>query len=107
MPENPSRMPGIKSGLQQKAMTSYPSFRSLSTSMENYKKLGYRKSPMELGYPLYSELEFSDITSFHDEHVKGKPVIITIYGDKRRIDMKALEKYGKVEELKKGDVIVF
>ncbi|MGK0388963.1 MAG: zinc protease [Maribacter sp.] len=107
MPENPSRMPGIKSGLQQKAMTSYPSFRFLSTIMENYKKLGYRKSPMELGYPVYSDLEFSDITSFHDEHVKGKPVIITIYGDKRRIDIKALEKYGKVEELKEGDVIVF
>ena len=88
-------------------MTDSPDFRSISSKIEAYKKLGYQKSPEELGYPFYSTLEFSDIMDFYKEHIKGKPIIITIYGDKNRIDFKSLEKYGKVKELKKSDVIVF
>ena len=107
LPNKSERMDGIRSGLQQKVITDYPSFRSLSRTIENYKKLGYQKSPVEIAYPSYDELEFSDIMEFYKEHVKGKPVVITIYGDKNRIDFEALKKYGEVKELKKKDIIVF
>ncbi len=107
LPERPERLDGIVSGLRQKVITGYPSFRVLSRNIEGFKKLGYQKSPLELAYPQYEALEFADIMEFHREHLKEKPVVITIYGNKKNIDFEALKQYGEVEELKKGDIIVF
>lgn len=107
LPEQPESMNRIKNGLQQKVLTDYPSFRDVSKQIESYKKLGYQKSPAEMAFPIYKDMEFSDIMTFYKKHLKDKPVVITIYGDKRRIDFKELKKYGEVKELKRKDVIIF
>ena len=46
-----------------------------------------------------------DIVNFHEQNIKGQPMIITIYGDKKRIDLDHLRAIGEVVELKLSDVI--
>ena len=48
-----------------------------------------------------------DIEKFYKDHVANKPYIITVYGDKNRIKLEALQKLGKIEVLELRDVMVF
>ncbi len=107
LPEKPERMDLIKSSLQQKIFTDYPSYRLVSSRIEGLKKLGYRKDPNELAYPDFEKLQFDDLMSLYEKHIKEKPVVITIYGNKNKINWNELARFGDVEELKLKDVIVF
>ncbi len=107
LPEKPERMPLIKSSLQQKIFTEYPSFRRVSSRIEGLKKVGYRKDPNELAYPDFESLEFGDIMELYETHLKEKPVVITIYGNKNKMNLDELARFGEVEILSKKDVIVF
>jgi len=49
-------------------------------------------------------MSFDDIVRFYSENLKGKPVAIGIVGDPKIIDLKALEKYGKVVRLGTEDL---
>jgi len=48
-----------------------------------------------------------DVVKFYEQSIKGKPYVITIYGDKSKIDLDQLKQYGEVIELKLKKVINF
>ena len=50
-------------------------------------------------------MNFDDIIKTYQKFVKNKPVVITISGDFSKIDKKALEKFGTIEEVKMKDFI--
>ncbi len=105
MPEKPERIDDIRKNLTVSINANQPSFRNKSAIVSNWQKQGYNKDPREIKFDDYQEIEFDDILAFYDSNVKGKPWALTITGDKREIDMAALEKYGKVVELKIDDII--
>ena len=53
---------------------------------------------------VFKELEFDDISSFYDSYIDGKSLTITIVGNKDKIDMSKLAKYGRLVELKSKDL---
>jgi len=53
---------------------------------------------------VFKELEFDDISSFYDSYINGKSLTITIVGNKDKIDMSKLAKYGRLVELKSKDL---
>jgi predicted Zn-dependent peptidase len=74
--------------------------------IEKWKELGFDQDPrLEFG-EAYENLTFEDITTFYQKYLKGKPITISIVGDKKQIDLKALEQFGKVIQLKKKDIYV-
>ena len=54
-----------------------------------------------------SDLNYEDLKAFHKKYVEGRPMIIFISGNAKKFDLKALEKYGKVSEVKYKQMIVF
>jgi hypothetical protein len=48
-----------------------------------------------------------NIVDFYKKAIKGKPYLITIYGDKRNINFKELNYLGEVIELDLKDIINF
>ncbi len=44
-------------------------------------------------------MTYEDVKKFQETNIKGKPVTILVMGDKNVIDLKMLEKYGKVKVL--------
>ena len=50
-------------------------------------------------------LTFNDVREFYRHAVGGKPLVITVVGDKRRIDLQSLERDFHVIELKYRDII--
>ena len=67
--------------------------------MVNLGYQGYTEDPAKEQLPQIDALTFDDIVKFYKEHIKGKPYCIAIMGNPKMIDIKKLEKYGKVIRL--------
>ena len=49
-------------------------------------------------------MKFQDIVKFYQNYIKKDVVTIAIVGDKRKIDMEKLAKFGTVIEVSKKDI---
>lgn len=105
MPIKPDRINFIKRGLMQSVHTQNPNFRTLSTTVSRWKKMGYQEDPRINQMKIFETMSFDDIVNTYEKFIKNKPISITIVGDFKIIDKKALEKYGKISELKLPEFI--
>lgn len=96
MPKNADRIDNIKSYLRQSALTNHPDFRSKAMYLVNLGYQGYTEDPAKEQLPQIDALTFDDIVKFYETNIKGKPYAIAIMGNPKMIDLKKLEKYGKV-----------
>lgn len=99
MPVNASRIHGIKDYLGQALVTSQPSFRYRSQTYEAEKILGFEAPRSQVLLPFVEDLTFDDIVGFYEKNLKNKPLIIGIVGNPSTVDVKALERFGKVVRL--------
>ena len=104
MPQKPSRIEGIKSGLLQSLVTSRPNFRSLTKTGRDWKQQGYSVNPNELYKKNYETVAFEHVVDFYEDNLKGMPVTIAIVGNSEKIDMEKLADFGEVIELEKKDI---
>jgi len=104
MPEKADRMPMIKDYLIQSAIIDKPNYRNLSGSVSKWKQKGFTDDPAKINSEIYSKLTFKDIVEFNNKNLKAKPMVIAIVGDKKRIDLNELKKYGKIIEIKEKDL---
>jgi predicted Zn-dependent peptidase len=102
MPEKKERIDNIQSSLIQEAFASRPDFRELSQQLVNWKLQGYYEDPAKFKLDAYKKLTFDDILSFYKKNIKGKPIVICIVGDKNRLNMKDIAKFGKIVEIKES-----
>ncbi len=100
MPEKPERLDMIKDYLMLSSETKRPGFRQLSQTVERWKLMGYTQDPFITLQPAYEALTWEGLMSFYREHLSQKPMGIAIVGDKRNIELKELEKYGKITKMK-------
>ncbi len=72
--------------------------------LKDMKRRGLTELP---GKKLYRELQTlseADFITQWQERISNKPTLLIILGDLKKIDRKALEKYGKTTELKIGEI---
>lgn len=96
MPKNAERIENIKSYMRQEALSSHPDFRYKAQYLKRYQQMGYEGDPAAEKLPKIDALTFDDIVKFYEQNIKGKPYAIGIMGNPKDIDLKKLEKYGKV-----------
>lgn len=99
MPRNAERMDNIKSYMRQEALSTHPDFRYKASYLKRLQQMGYEGDPTAVNLPKIDALTFEDIVKFYEENIKGKPYAIGIMGNPKDIDLKRLEKYGKVVRL--------
>ena len=104
MPEKSERIENIKVFLEEASSVAYPFFRDLSETVESWKRKGYTEDPSIKMIEVYKRLTFNDITDFYKKNIQSKPIIYSIVGDKKRIDMDALAKYGEIVFVKQNDL---
>lgn len=105
MPEKPERMDGIRKGLTLNSFTSFPDFRNIGSRVANWRRLGYEQDPGELYEKYFSQIRFENIVDFYKKQVHGKPLIISVSGQMKKIDTGKLEKLGKIRFLKYNQFI--
>ncbi len=105
MPCKKNRMADIKSALIQSVNSTKPEWRDLSETVESWKLQGYKEDPKTIQYKVFSGLDFDGIMAFYKANIAGRPMLITIVGNKKSIDMEKLAKYGKIIEVEKKQIL--
>ncbi len=105
MPQKPERLTTLKQNLT--LSSEYPNFKAIADKIATYKRQGFKEDPNKKAYTQYKTLTMSNIEEFYKNSIQGKPYLITIYGDKSKIDFKQLKQFGVVKVLKVKDVIKF
>lgn len=65
----------------------------------NAQQLGLTKDIRKDVYEKVNTFKYEDVKKFHADNIKGKKLTVLVIGKKENLDMKVLEKYGKVKEL--------
>jgi predicted Zn-dependent peptidase len=73
-------------------------------SREQLNKLNIKNDIRKETYDKLQTYTVADLKTFFDEHVDGGGYTLCILGSKKNIDIKLLEKYGKVVELQLTDI---
>ena len=92
MPKDSTQIDALRAALKQAAQTAKPSMRRKASVFESWQRLGYTDDPSKVNAAAIDAVQFSDIERFYEENVKGKPVVIILMGDPKKIDLKAIEK---------------
>jgi len=104
LPGKPERIEAVRNDLTLSVNASQPMFRDKSESVSEWLKQGYKEDPRKLRYREYGNMEFPEIHGFWENNLKGKPWLVTIVGDSKRINMEKLTDYGKVKTVTFKDV---
>ncbi len=105
MPQKPERIDQVRKNLTLTINASQPSFRSKTRNVARWMDQGYKEDPRRVRYEGYQSISFDQIVDFYNANIKGRPWVISIAGDMKRIDMEALKKFGKVNVVKMDDVM--
>lgn len=97
MPKIDAAFEKTKTAVEQKMRTARLMKANILLEYEKAKKLGLDYDRRKDNFEKASQITFDDINKFYESHVKGKPYTVLVMGDKKKLDMKTLQKYGKVE----------
>jgi len=105
MPEKPEQNETIKRALIQGINMENVSFRDLSWQVSRWRFQGYKEDPRKFQHKIYENLTFEDIVAVYQKFIKEHPIAVTISGNSKRIDAKALSEFGKVISVKTKKII--
>lgn len=103
MPVQPSRLAIAKTSLDAEYRSSRVAPRRVASRVIRWQERGFDSDPGEREWRTISGLTEADLEAFARRFADG-PVIISILGDRNRIDMKALAKIAPVTEVRLGQV---
>lgn len=104
MPVRPKNMENARREMFNSLSTDYPTFREIGSVIASDKLIGYDKDPNTYILDLLPTITEDDIRNYYDRHVKGATRVTIIIGDKKKLDMNKLSRYGKIVELRKQDI---
>ena len=80
---------------------------TMISAFKRDKKLGYTYDKRKDIYEGIQDLTFEDIRQFFNTHIKGKKYRIAVLGSSKQIDLKLLEKFGKVNQVTNEDIFPY
>ncbi len=104
MPKSEVLFETSKQSLIESISTTRITKASVLLTYESLQKLGLNYDIRKDIYDHVKNFKFENIKEFQEKYIKDKPKAILIVGSKDKIDLKKLEKYGKVTEMKIEDL---
>lgn len=107
-PDRPEKFASARDFLISVRNSNYLTFRSFPG---NYRYLREEeKSDRDTRAEVTEEIRnmsYDDLKAFHKKYIAGRPFIVFISGNAKKIDLKDLKKYGEVEQVKFDKMIKF
>ena len=104
MPERMEKFNASKDALIMSRASNYVSFRDIPASVSTWVEEGYNYDPRKETTDIIKNTEYKDVYDFYKRNVANRPIVIMMSGNKKQIDLKALEKYGEVKEVKYKEI---
>jgi len=106
LPQSPERFDEAVASLDNQYRTSKIGFRSVLGAVRGWERRGLEPDPRAERFAELHEAEFDLLDNFHQERVHDRAKLISIVGDKSRVDMAALAEYGDITEVTVDDIFV-
>jgi zinc protease len=103
-PAHADNLASVQTSLIHTLETEAPDFRHVQQRLETWTRAGYTGDPRPELLAGYQALRFEDVQRLFEAQIQGKPVIVMIVGDPKRVDTKRLSKWGRVVKVKASDV---
>jgi len=107
LPESSERFDAAQRSLVNKYRTDRLGFRQVLGSVRQWERLQVPIDPRPWRFAQLQQADLGRVLQFHKEHVQGRPKLISIVGDKSKIDMEALARHGRIIELGLEDIFAF
>lgn len=104
MPEKMEKFDTSKDALIMSRAADYISPRNIPSTVSYWIENGYDHDPRIEITNYIKETDYEDIYKFYQEKVQNRPIVIMIAGNKKKVDMKALEKYGELRMVKFDEI---
>ena len=104
MPERIEKFNASKDALIMSRASDYVGFRSIPTTVSSWVEQGYDHDPRIETTNIIKKTEYKDVYDFYKKFVADRPIVIMMSGNKKQFDLKALEKYGTIKELKYKEI---
>lgn len=99
MPEAKEQFNAAKEATLKKLAAQRITKSNIFWSYERLKKLGIDNDNREEMYNTIKSMTMEDLKSFFDKNVKGESYNVMVIGNKKDLDVKSLQKLGKIKEL--------
>ena len=107
LPESSERFDAARQSILNRYRTSKLGFRSVLGAIRSWERLELPVDPRKHRYEQIQQADMDLMLSFHKQMIQGKPKLISIIGDKNKIDLNALANHGKIIEVSLDDLFVF
>ena len=104
MPMNEENLSVARQSLLNDINNTYPTFRGKPLMVALTERLGYTCDQNTAMVEQLPKLTKSDIEAFYARNVKNQPYQLMIVGDLKKLDLKALARYGTIVKVKKDDI---
>lgn len=104
MPESEITFTGSKNLLLKKIQSERLTKSSILFEYEKVKKLGLDYDVRRDVYETIPAFSLNDVKQFQQKYIRNMKYVTLVLGDTKLLDMKTLEKYGKVKELTLKDI---
>jgi predicted Zn-dependent peptidase len=107
LPTSPERFQAARDAILTRYRTGKVGFREVLGTVRSWERLEVPIDPRRARFAKAQKVGLDRVLQFHREHLKGKPKLISIVGDKFKIDLDRLKKSGAITELELKDLFAF
>jgi predicted Zn-dependent peptidase len=107
LPASPERFAETRDSLLSRYRTGKIGFRDIIGAVRSWERLEVPVDPRQARFEKIQRLGLDDVLRFDREHLQGRPKLISIVGDKNKIDLDKIKKDGAVTELELKDIFAF
>ena len=107
LPASPERFADTRNSIISRFRTGKLGFREIIGAVRSWERLDVPIDPRKARFEKIQRLGLNDVLQFDKEHLQGKPKLISIVGDKNKIDLEKIKKDGAVTELELKDIFAF
>ena len=107
LPVSPERFADTRDSIISRYRTGKLGFREILWAVRSWERLEVPVDPRKARFEKIQRLGLNDVLQFDKEHLQGRPKLISIVGDKNKIDLEKIKKDGAITELELKDIFVF
>ncbi len=107
LPASPERFAETRDSIISRYRTGKIGFRDIIGSVRSWERLEVPIDPRRARFEKIQQLGLDDVLRFDQEHLQHRPKLISIVGDKNKIDPEKIKKGGTVTELELKDIFIF
>jgi len=96
MPVSPERFDAAKRSVVNRYRTERLGFRQILGAVRRWERQGVTPDPRSWRFEQIQYADLDRVLEFYKEHIEKRPKLISIVGDRKRIDMEALARHGRI-----------